>query len=113
MITPWDSPQGKPVETTNAHLEQMMVQSTPLINIGKPRVIRIDIDISPTLRPKVFENIRKERGELGCVQICTYGTISTKAAIKTAMRGYRSEEFPSGIDLDEAEYISSLVPSER
>lgn len=73
----------------------------------------IDIDISPTLRPKVFENIRKERGELGCVQICTYGTISTKAAIKTAMRGYRSEEFPSGIDLDEAEYISSLVPSER
>ena len=73
----------------------------------------IDIDISPTLRPKVFENIRKERGELGCVQICTYGTISTKAAIKTAMRGYRSEEFPNGIDLDEAEYISSLVPSER
>ena len=65
------------------------------------------------MRPKVFENIRKERGELGCVQICTYGTISTKAAIKTAMRGYRSEEFPNGIDLDEAEYISSLVPSER
>lgn len=73
----------------------------------------IDIDISPTLRPKVFEKIREERGELGCVQICTYGTISTKAAIKTAMRGYRSEEFPEGIDLDEAEYISSLVPSER
>ena len=36
------------------------------------------------MRPKVFENIRKERGELGCVQICTYGTISTKAAIKIA-----------------------------
>lgn len=61
----------------------------------------------------MLENIRKERGELGCVQICTYGTISTKAAIKTAMRGYRSEEYPNGIDLDEAEYVSSLVPQER
>ena len=60
-----------------------------------------------------MENIRKERGQLGCVQICTYGTISTKAAIKTGMRGYRSEEYPNGIDLDEAEYVSSLVPQER
>ena len=61
----------------------------------------------------MFENIRKERGELGCVQICTYGTISTKAAIKIAARGYRSNDCPDGIELDEAEYLSSLVPQER
>lgn len=73
----------------------------------------IDIDISPTLRPKVFENIRKERGQLGCVQICTYGTISTKAAIKIACRGYRSPDYPDGISLEEAEYMSSMVPQER
>ena len=73
----------------------------------------IDIDISPTLRPKVFENIRKERGPLGCVQICTYGTISTKAAIKIACRGYRSPDYPDGIPLEEAEYMSSMIPQER
>lgn len=28
-------------------------------------------------------------------------------------RGYRSEEYPDGIDVDEAQYISSLVPQER
>lgn len=73
----------------------------------------IDIDLSPSLRPKVFEEIRKERGPLGLAQVCTYGTISTKAAIKTACRGYRSEDYPDGIELDEAEYISSLIPAER
>ena len=73
----------------------------------------VDIDVSPTLRPKMFENIRKERGKLGCVQICTYGTISTKAAIKIAARGYRSNDCQDGIELDEAEYLSSLVPQER
>lgn len=65
------------------------------------------------MRPTILDKIREERGPLGCVQVCTYGTVSTKAAIKTAMRGYRSEEYPNGIDLDEAEYLSSLIPSER
>lgn len=73
----------------------------------------IDIDLAPSKRELVFEKIREERGQLGCVQVCTYGTISTKAAIKVSCRGYRSQECPDGIDLDEAEYISSLIPSER
>ena len=73
----------------------------------------IDIDLAPSKRELVFEKIREERGQLGCVQVCTYGSISTKAAIKVSCRGYRSQEHPDGIDLDEAEYISSLVPSER
>lgn len=73
----------------------------------------IDIDLAPSKRELVFEKIREERGPLGCVQVCTYGTISTKAALKTACRGYRSKEYPEGIDLDEAEYLSSLIPSER
>ena len=33
--------------------------------------------------------------------------------MKMAARGYRSKEYPDGIPLDEAEYISSLIDSER
>lgn len=73
----------------------------------------IDIDVSPSKRELVFEKIREERGQLGCVQVCTYGTETTKSAIKTACRGYRSQEFPEGIDIDVAEYMTSLIPSER
>lgn len=73
----------------------------------------IDIDICPSKREEIFQKIREERGEFGCVQVCTYGTETTKSAIKTACRGYRSEEFPEGIEIDIAEYISSLIPQER
>lgn len=67
----------------------------------------------PSVRPAVFEAIRQERGELGLVQVATYGTASSKAAIQTACRGYRSEEYPEGIDVDIARYLSSLIPVER
>lgn len=73
----------------------------------------IDIDICPSKRQAIFDKIRQERGKLGCVQVCTYGTETTKSAIKTACRGYRSAMYPVGIPLDTAEYLSSLVPQER
>lgn len=69
--------------------------------------------MAPSKLPKIFEEIRKERGELGLVQVCTFGTEGTKSAILTSCRGYRSKDYPDGIDVDEAQYISSLVPSER
>lgn len=73
----------------------------------------IDIDICPSKREAIFADIRKERGELGCVQVCTYGTETTRSAIQTACRGYRSAEYPDGIDVDTAQYMTSLAPSER
>ena len=73
----------------------------------------IDIDICPSKREKIFEDIRAERGNLGCVQVCTYGTESTRSAIATACRGYRNETFTHGIDNDIAQYMTSLAPSER
>ena len=73
----------------------------------------VDIDLAPSKIQKIFSEIRKERGELGLVQVCTFGTEGTKSAILTACRGYRSDDYPSGIDVDEAQYLSSLVPSER
>ena len=73
----------------------------------------VDIDLAPSRLQKIFSAIREERGELGLVQVCTFGTEGTKSTILTACRGYRSEEYPNGIDNDEALYISSLVPVER
>ena len=73
----------------------------------------IDIDLAPSKRPAIFDAIRKERGELGLVQVATFGTEGTKSAILTACRGYRSEDYPDGIDVDQAQYMSSLIPQER
>ena len=73
----------------------------------------IDLDLAPSKLQTIFEEIRKERGELGLVQVCTFGTEGTKSAIQTACRGYRSDEYPNGIDVDEAQYLSSLIPVER
>ena len=86
----------------------------------------IDLDLCPSKRPMIIEKIKEERGKnfnenvdelsrqnLGCTLIATYGTESTKSAILTACRGYRSEEYPNGIDVDQAQYLSSLIPSER
>lgn len=83
------------------------------LNKERVEIGDIDVDLCPSKREAIFEHIREERGQLGCVQVCTYGTISTKAAIKVSCRGYRSNDCPDGIDLGEAEYISSLIPSER
>ena len=86
----------------------------------------IDIDICPSKKGTIVKEIKKERGgrfnedidhlsreNLGCTLIATYGTEGTKSAILTACRGYRHLEYPEGIDNDEAQYIASLIPSER
>ena len=73
----------------------------------------IDIDLTPSKRGRIFEALRKERGELNVIQVCTYGTEGTRSAIAAACRGYRSEAFPEGIDSDTALYFSSLIPQER
>ena len=86
----------------------------------------IDLDMCPSKRPAIIRAIKDERKQffnddvsefarnnLGCTLIATFGTETTKSAIATACRGYRSEDFPNGIDVDDAQYLSSLVPSER
>lgn len=86
----------------------------------------IDIDVCPSKVQTILKEIKKERSKkflpeidelsrenLGAVYVCTYGTESTKAAILSACRGYRSKEYPDGIDNDTAQYLSSLIPVER
>ena len=89
------------------------------LNKERAELPDIDIDLAPSKRPLIFERIREERGELGCVQVVTFGTEGAKSAIQTACRGYRyqdedgNEVYPNGIDNDIALYISSLIPQER
>ena len=96
----------------------------------------IDIDICPSKRPEILREIKEERGQmftektpqwakenLGCTLVATFGTEGTKSAILTACRGYigpvpgdyseGEEGSNSGIDVDEAQYMASLIPEER
>lgn len=86
----------------------------------------IDIDLCPSRRPAIVAAIKKERGQnfkadidalskqnLGCTYIATFGTEGSRSAVLTACRGYRSEEFPDGIDVDTAQYLTALIPAER
>ena len=86
----------------------------------------IDLDLCPSKRPYILKRIKEERGanfashiddlsrvNLGCTLIATFGTETAKSAILTSCRGYRSEDFPDGIDVDTAQYLTSLVPQER
>ena len=83
------------------------------LNKDRAELPDIDIDLAPSKRPIIFEKIREERGEFGLVQVATFGSEGTKSAILTACRGYRSKDFPTGIDVDDAQYMSSLIPQER
>ena len=83
------------------------------LNKERAELPDIDIDLAPSKRPAIFQAIREERGEFGLIQVATFGTEGTKSAILTACRGYRSEDFPDGIDVDQAQYMSSLIPQER
>ena len=86
----------------------------------------VDLDLCPSKRPLILQKIKEERGRgfdesidrvsrenLGCTLIATFGTEGTRSTILTACRGYRSEDYPDGIDVDTAQYLSSLVPMER
>lgn len=86
----------------------------------------IDIDVCSSKVQLILQKIREERSQdfidnlsdierksLGAVYVCTFGTESSKSAILTACRGYRTEDYPDGIDVDTAQYLSSLIPVER
>ena len=73
----------------------------------------IDIDLSPSKRPLIFKKIRERVGETNLLQVATFTTVGPRAAVLTACRGYRSDEYPNGIDIDLAQYMASMIPSER
>lgn len=81
----------------------------------KTRVGRVDIDIDldPVVRPKIIQRLREELGETNVLSVATFGTEKTRSALLSSARGYRSDECPDGIDIDTAQYMTSLIEQER
>ena len=96
------------------------------MNPERTEIADIDIDLAAAKRPLIIKHIKEERStrisshfdkqtkqNLGCTLVATFGTESSKATVLTSCRGYRSAEYPDGIDIDVAQYLSSLIPAER
>lgn len=68
-----------------------MIWSTPLINIGKPRVSRIDVDWPPNRRQEVIDYVASMEDtyeNFYFSEIVTFQTLKAKAAIKLAFKPF-------------------------
>ena len=83
-----------------------MVQSIPLINIGKPRVLKIDTDIEGGRRAQVLQKLREFYGYDRVANVVTFGSETAKQALQTAARGLN-------LPVEDGLYFSSLVPTDR
>ncbi|MDD5751049.1 MAG: DNA polymerase III subunit alpha, partial [Candidatus Peribacteraceae bacterium] len=62
-----------------------------------------DIDFADTRRDEVLEYVRKKYGEDHVVQICTFGTLAARAAVKDVGRAY-------GVPFMEMNALAKLIP---
>ena len=76
------------------------------LNPDRVSPLDVDFDISGIKRSTVLNAFRKEYGEDRVANVATFGTEQSKSAIQTAARGL-------GIDVDIAQYITSLIPADR
>ena len=76
------------------------------LNPNRVSVLDIDFDIEGSKRQQVLNAFRKYYGEDRVANVATFRTEKSKSAIQTAARGL-------GIDVDIAQYISSLIPADR
>jgi DNA polymerase-3 subunit alpha len=63
----------------------------------------IDLDFADTRRDEVLEYVRQKYGEDHVVQICTFGTLAARAAVKDIGRAY-------GIPFMEMNSLAKLIP---
>ena len=76
------------------------------LNPQRASVLDIDTDIEGGKRAQVLQHLRDVYGEDRVANVATFRTEKSKSAIQTAARGL-------GIDVDIAQYISSLIPADR
>lgn len=73
----------------------------------------IDFDTQALRRKNILLSIKDFFGFNNVLNIATFGTVGPKSACTTAVRGYRTEEFPDGIDADVGTFLSTMIPTER
>lgn len=76
------------------------------LNPERESVLDVDFDISGLKRSQVLEAFREKYGRDRVANVATFAQEKSKSAILTAARGL-------GIDVDDAQYIASLIPSDR
>lgn len=76
------------------------------LNPSRVSVLDVDFDIEGGRREQVLDKFREVYGSDRVANVATFGTEKSRSAIQTAARGL-------GIDVDESQYITSLIPSDR
>ena len=76
------------------------------LNPDRVSVLDVDFDIEGARRNEVLNAFRNYYGQDKVSNVVTFGTEKSKSAILTAARGL-------GIDVDIAQYLASLIPSDR
>jgi len=66
-----------------------------------------------TRRKQIINAVRDAFGHGNVLNIATFGTEGPRSACLTACRGYKSEEYTEGVDVDIAQYLTGMIPSER
>lgn len=90
----------------NPLLEETKTFAWRFLNPDRVSVLDIDFDIEGSKRSQVLSKFREFYGEDRVSNVTTFRTEKTKSAILTAARGL-------GIEVDEAQYLASLIPSDR
>ena len=84
----------------------MVTKEYYVLNPERVSVLDVDFDIEGSKRAAVLNKFREFYGEDRVANVTTFRTEKSKAAILTAARGLK-------IDVDEAQYLASLIPSDR
>ena len=86
--------------------ENTPMENWRFLNPARVSVLDIDFDISGLKRAQVLNHLRQVYGENRVSNVATFRLEKSKSAILTAARGL-------AIDNDDAQYISSLITTER
>lgn len=90
----------------NPAWESAPLKSWRFLNPSRVSVLDVDFDIEGGKRTVVMNKFREVYGNNRVCNVATFGHEKSKAAIKTAARGL-------GMSVEDADYLSSLIPSDR
>ena len=90
----------------NPQWEMTQTFAWRFLNPDRVSVLDVDVDIEGGRRGQVLNHLRQVYGNDRVANVTTFGTEKAKSAIQTACRGL-------GIDVDIAQYLSSMVAADR